>query len=353
MKKIDILGWYNRENVGDNAFQTVLSRWFCDHDVRFVTPPQHTRSDADLVILGGGAVASQYYLNQITPTPTGNVIALGVDTEWESELSLLRNAGLKFIAFRSREDYVDFHGGKLDVEPPAPNTVVHCPDLAFSLTPTGTPVLDRYRKYPKRRAVGVFLTDYVMPSHSRDLYYFGPRADQFAQGLAGALDRIAEKCEVVLVPCSVGETGNDRRINLHVAAFMRHRPTIIEDPLPPEDAIDLIADCTAVVAMRYHSHIFSLVAGTPFASVDFTKKASTILKDYSVILNDAKVSRDMTAVRRKEDKFFDFDATVQRIDAAIDAGTRDTERAISLAYARQCREEVATLQNVVLSRFVG
>jgi len=62
--KISIVGWYGKNNVGDEAFRFVLSDFFQDHQVEFVTPPQLC-SNPDIVVLGGGAVASPFYLNTL------------------------------------------------------------------------------------------------------------------------------------------------------------------------------------------------------------------------------------------------------------------------------------------------
>jgi LmbE family N-acetylglucosaminyl deacetylase len=344
MKRIEILGWYNKNNVGDDAFQIVLGDWFANHDVRFVTPPMKTREDADLVILGGGAVASNYYLEAITQT-TKRIpcIVLGVDIEYPAEAELLARFGFDEVVFRSREDVITYQ----NIPDFLTNNARYCPDLAFHLTASGKPVLPSYKK-KDRRTLGVFVTDYVMPSRDRDLYHFGPRADQFAQGLGGVLDQLSEKCEIVFLPCSTGNAGDDRRINRHVASFMEHAPTIIDDQLDPKRMIDLIAGCTATLCMRYHAHIFSLIAGTPFASIEFTKKVATLMGEYQ-----PRVERPLVAVTKQEDGYFNFDHAYENTLAAIVAGSHDDkdEHAIAKEYAADCRERVNSMNELILSEW--
>lgn len=346
-KKVDVLGWYGRHNVGDDAFYLMFSGALRGHDVHFITPPNKTRSDADLVILGGGAVANSYYLNCITPLTHGKCLALGIDVEWEKEAEALFSYGFDHVVFRDKSDYVLY---VRDVEQKCAvdvDVVSYCPDLAFSLKHLPNTFVPRYRKTDKLRAIAVMATDYVMPARDRDLYYCGPRADQFAQGLGAVLDKLSEKVEVILLPCSTGEYGDDRRINYHIASFMRHPPTIVTDRLGPKQMIDTISTCQATVCMRFHAHVFSLIAGVPFASIEFTKKARTLVADFQT-----KTNRPLTAVIKKEDGFFDFDYALENINSALDAGTRNTERTLSLDYVQSCRERVDTMMEQVLRRYL-
>ena len=349
MKKVDLLGWYGRKNVGDDAFQAVFSEWFKEHNVCFITPPNFTRPDADIVILGGGAVCSSYYLNQIA-SPNARRYAIGVDVEWKEEAHALASYGFDYLSFRSQEDIATFArhvmSGPFVSTRGGASIADYIPDLAFSLTPTGKNVIGAYKGNQDKRVIAVFLTDYLMPSRDRDLYYFGPRADQFCQGMAAVLDELAEKAEVILMPCSTGEGGNDIRVNLHTAAFMRHAPTIVFDRLSPVQMIDFIAGCSATICMRYHSHIFSIIAGTPFASIQFTKKVRTLINDYA-----PEVSRELVAVTRL-DGYFEFDNTLEVVNTALVADSRNTEKAISLAYAEKCKKQVDKLKQMLLRNYL-
>lgn len=340
--KIDILGWYNRQNIGDDAFQAVFSKWFAGHNPRFVTPPHFTRPYAELVILGGGAVASDYYLERIH-LGSCPLIALGIDLEWEAEARKLVNSGFNLISLRDRQD-VDLlrslrPGGLL-------LPVDYCPDLAFALTPTGEDVLSRYRRTDKR-AIAVCATDYVMPSRTRDLYHCGPRADQFCDGLGKLLDKLSEKAEIFLLPCSTGEGGNDRRVNLHIASFMQKRPTIVEDQLTPVEMIDFMAPCALTICQRFHAHVFSVIAGTPFVNIEFTKKARNLVREYQT-----GTARQVIGIARQPDGFFNFDHAEEVCLAALRAGSQGEEFNYASAFAGMCRKAVESLRQHVLSGYV-
>lgn len=267
--KICIVGWYGKKNVGDEAFRVVFQRFFEGHELRFVTPPQ-TCPDSDAVILGGGAVASPFYLNSLPPVPR---YAIGIDLAYDSEANLMAEAAFRKIYVRTRNDC------EL-LQKAASCPVVAIPDLAFYIRPTGQDILGKYKLHSDRKTLGVLVTDYVNPAIDRSIELFTQRANNFKINLAAKLDDLYDQgYEVLLIPCSTGGYGDDRRMNLDLAAFMRHSPTNIMDTIGPQEMIDLIAQCDVTLCQRFHAHIFSIIAGTPFISIEFTRKVKTLLQE--------------------------------------------------------------------------
>jgi polysaccharide pyruvyl transferase WcaK-like protein len=193
---------------------------------------------------------------------------------YESEADLLAKANFKAVFLRNTTD-IETMRRKLNCP------VEAMPDLAFLLKPTGNDVLSQYRK-KDRKTIGVFVTDYVNPAIDRSVKEFGSRSWSFIQVMAKQLDKISITHEVILVPCSTGGYGDDRRINLDLAAFMEKRPTNIMDSLSPQSMIDLISGLDATVCMRFHAHIFSIIAGKPFVSIGFTRKVQLLLEENGI-----------------------------------------------------------------------
>lgn len=267
--KINVLGWYGMNNVGDEVFRHVFCELLAGHELRFVTPPSSC-DDCDVVVLGGGAVVSPFYLERL---PSGNydLYAVGVDLAYETEADLLKGLPIRGAVMRNRADLARM-----------PCHAEYAPDLAFLMRPSGADVLSRYKKTAKK-TVGVFATDYVNPAIDRPVNEFSGRAASFKTGMAKELDLLAAAgYEVILVPCATGGYGDDRRINLDIAAFMKGKPTLVFDTLSPQEMIDLIAGLDAAVCMRYHSHIFCVVAGTPFVSVEYTRKVRCFLSENGI-----------------------------------------------------------------------
>jgi polysaccharide pyruvyl transferase WcaK-like protein len=271
--KIEIVGWMNKSNVGDEAFRNFHSLTFRNHHISFITPPQIC-SNPDMVVLGGGAVLSPYYLESMKHLDCPRYI-LGASIGYESEMDLIAN-------YKWEEIYVRDKG---DVKPLAEKTktsVKWTPDIAFVNYPTNQNILSRYQKHPNRKPMGVLVTDYVNPAIDRSVTDFANSSMSFKQNLANELSDLSDDWEVFLIPCSTGGYGNDIRMNLDIFSFMKNEPTIIMDALCAQDMIDLIAQMKLTICQKFHAHIFSMIAGTPFVSIEYTRKVKCLLKEHSL-----------------------------------------------------------------------
>jgi polysaccharide pyruvyl transferase WcaK-like protein len=261
--KIAIVGWYGKSNVGDEAFRDAMLDIFHGHTVSFVTPPRVPDSP-DVVILGGGNVITPFYMDVLPNCPR---YALGVGLGYESEVELLEKYNFRHVIVRNVSD-LPLLLQKLKCP------VMATPDLAFMYRPSP----QFYRGTAK--TIGVLLTDYINPAIDRPVEEFGERAINFQKAIAKELDRlIEEQFEVVLLPCSTNGYGDDRRIALDVAAWMQHYPKVVMDSISPQNMIDIIAGMTATICVRFHAHIFSMIAGVPFVSIPWSRKVRLLLSE--------------------------------------------------------------------------
>lgn len=278
--KIDIIGWYNRGNIGDEAFANVMPQIFAGHDVRLVTPncdPKQPYPDA--VVLGGGAVVSPYYLKMLPPNECPRY-AVGIDISYESEIDLLAAHNFKGVWVRNQTDL------------PALQEKLKCPvhyipDLAFAIKlplinklPEGAAEYLSGNKTNKR--VGVLISDYISPAIDRPISEFAARHWSFITNLANKLDWMVESgWDVFFIPCATAGYGDDRRINANVAAFMRHKEKTIQlhEAMDPATMIEFLSQMNLTVCLRFHGHILSVMAGTPFVSIEHTRKVDLFLKE--------------------------------------------------------------------------
>lgn len=269
--KIVITGWFGGSNCGDEAFKIAHAEIFRGHDYQFVTPPRNL-PPSDIYVLGGGAVVSPYYLDGF-PDDGRPRYAIGVDLAYESEAELLKKARFDEVLVRHRAD-LDLLRSRLTCP------VSYVPDLAYALFPTGQDLLRWYQVEKGRRILGVMLTDYVLPAIDRPVEKFRGRADSFVAVLAHELNKLRTAgWEPLLIPLSTGGYGNDLRVNLEIASFLKNLPAIVMDTLSPQECVNLIAQCDATLCMKFHAHIFSIIAGTPFVSIPFTRKVRLTLAE--------------------------------------------------------------------------
>jgi polysaccharide pyruvyl transferase WcaK-like protein len=266
---IGILGWYGKKNIGDDAFCKVMLDFFenpasmVGNNVSFYTPPN--KPEGDVIILGGGAVVSPYYLNLLPKDKP--LYALGVNLEYESEANLIRNIPFHEVVVRQEAD--------IPLLNDMPFKVTLAPDLAFWYKTPYKPTSEN-----RSRRVGVMLTDYIKPAINRSFDKSGERYKKFIVEMAARLDSLIEEGYVVyLYPCSTGGYGDDRRINLDVKAFMKHEPVIYLESFTPEKLINHLAWCDFTICMRLHAHIFSAIAKTPCISITFTRKVCEFINE--------------------------------------------------------------------------
>lgn len=271
--KISIVGWYGMSNVGDESFRRILPDFFgVSHNIEFVTPPRRPTSP-DIVVLGGGAVVSPFYLNVLPDCPR---YALGVDIAYESEIDLLANYNFREVLVRNTTDL------------PAMREKLAChveaiPDLAFLMRPPLTPALCDGGGPPRPKSIGVFATDYVNPAIDRPVAEFSARSWSFQECMAAELDRLARRgCQIKLMSCATDGYGDDRRINLGIKAFMREPATCYMSSLSPDAMLSEIGHLDGALCMRYHAHVFAMIAGTPFLSIAFTRKVQLLLENHGI-----------------------------------------------------------------------
>lgn len=269
---IEILGWYNKGNAGDESFKKYIIYTFRGHNLSFITPPAKC-GNADMVILGGGAVISPFYLNEIINQANCPKYALGVSISYLSEMDLIK--GFKHIYIRDAFDVEEF---RKHVDCP----VDFIPDLSFFHTQSGGDVIKKYAPCNRRKSIAIAATDYVGPAIDRSAEEFGARAHSFRVNLAKELTILSKDWDIYMIPLSSSKYGNDIRVNLDVAAWMEAIPIQIYDALTPMDAIDLIGQMDLTICMKYHSILFSLISGTPFVSMAFTRKVDLFLQEHNL-----------------------------------------------------------------------
>jgi polysaccharide pyruvyl transferase WcaK-like protein len=265
---IDIVGWHGKHNAGDEAFRLAFETFFAGHRLNFLTPPVMA-NQGDMVVLGAGSVVSPFYLESI-PNDNRPLYALGIGIAYESEIDLLATRNFKHIMVRNDTDVAA-------MQKKLPNCIVQgIPDIAF--LHRCTPNIAR-----KPKTAVVLATDYVNPAIDRPVEKFAARAFSFQKKMAEVCDTLLDQgWEVTLLPCSTGGYGDDRRMALDIMAFMKHpydSVTNIMETMTPEKMIEIIAAHEFSISMRFHAHIFSIIAGTPFVSIGATRKVDLFLAE--------------------------------------------------------------------------
>jgi polysaccharide pyruvyl transferase WcaK-like protein len=294
--KINIVGWFDKKNIGDECFKPAINHIFLKHHLEYITPPNN-HTNPDIAVLGGGAVASPFYLEKLPKNC--KKYALGIDLAYESESDLLAAAKFDGIFIRNQTDVKKF-GWKFDCP------VRAMPDLSFFLKPSGVNVIEKkgLRNNKEKKKVAVFPTDYVNPAIDRSVKEFGNKAYSFAENTAKELDILQENgWDVYIMCCSTGGYGDDRRMALQISSFCKNKLEVVLDTYSPQDMIDFIAQMDLTICQRFHSHLFSVIAGTPLISMEYTRKVHVFLEEMGIrdSITAAKFNGEIFDTSRMQD----------------------------------------------------
>jgi polysaccharide pyruvyl transferase WcaK-like protein len=257
--KINFIGWYGRDNLGDEAFKLAHAQLFPGaervYTVDVVDPT------ADLLILGGGDVVKSFYLNKI---PAGMpYYALGVGLGYDSEIELLKKKPPLQAYFRNHQDKNLALNHGIQAE--------YAPDLTFIIDAPKS----RY-KLPnrvKKKSMAVILTDSINASHANEKIKELSYAEYFKWELASSLDDLSEWYQIYFVLYSWDQYSNDLRMAMDIVARMStHEAQIINRQFSIVESIDLMKKFDLVLSMKFHGLIFSTIAATPFVNIGMTKK---------------------------------------------------------------------------------
>ena len=263
MTNIPILGWYHKQNVGDEAFKDVFRA-----AVRQVDPSAtlsfHTYAlkspTPEKILLGGGDVIRPFYLSKIPPGV--RIVPMGVGLGYETEIDLLAEANVPFALFRNVEDVELARLKGINAE--------YCPDLTYFLTEPEPWEIN----FGEGKTLGVLLSDEISPTFERNqakeyLYY-----EYFKWELASILDFLGEFYNICFVSFSTTESINDHKVSLDIYRRMsvRDRVSFITEPLSLPQALWTIGQFDLVISMKFHGIMFAVNQGVPFINIAETRK---------------------------------------------------------------------------------
>lgn len=271
--RIQVLGWFGKGNVGDEAYKLAYPLVLPDHDMSFVT---EFESPPDLAILGGGDVVHAHYTGRFRELPPGSPYAV-------ASVSLTEGSDFDFLRGAVGVNVRDRYSLRLAIDRGIDAVLI--PDFAFALRPDADRgrslalgVLEGQDKDVYDRIVVVVVSAYLMHAGPRSLSRDLTRFLQVSQDLSDVLD--STDASVLFVPFCTRDPIDDRAANSFVASRCKwhKKHAVIHGPVGVQDALDLIAGADAVVSTRLHSSIFATVAATPFVDVTHHSKNAGYLE---------------------------------------------------------------------------
>lgn len=257
-KKVLVVGWYNKGNLGDEAFKSSFRLlWpkttfdFQDH-----IPPD-VNASYDCVFIGGGSFLDLPLPQIETVSIPMGFIGIGLGRFIEpANLAAIRRAAVVIVRDTLSAGYL----------PPEIGHIV-APDLVFAQP-------NDYPYSGSNRHVLVIGNDFLSPSYKSAEWQSLAYA-WFCQEFAKIADQMVDhRVHVELIPMCINKSIDDRRFNSQIVTRMKHRGLVNWETVEVGDAKLrwLIAESELVVSLRLHGAILAAMAGTPFVLIGSHEK---------------------------------------------------------------------------------
>lgn len=269
--KIHVLGWYGKSNIGDESYKTAFPLVFPGHEFQFTDK----LAQADAVIVGGGDILSDPFLNQTLSCdkPLSVISASATDKTDTNKLKKFKNVYVR--DFKSLEI---LRAKGIDAK--------YAPDVAFALNANkvrGREIIEAEFKSQKRdlyeKVVVVVLNGNLVDSEASG--YDGRKFISF-QNLAFQLGHVADftNASFLFVPFGQDFPWDDRVPNAWVAQRCKwwKKNVVLWNQSSDQNVLNIISAADAVVSTRLHSTIFSITAGTPFVDITHNHKNTALLE---------------------------------------------------------------------------
>lgn len=247
-----VLGWYDNQNLGDEAFKDAFrhlwpqANFTFSSDIRKFDPQVH-----GALWLGGGDIFGGNQFLELPPDVPVAVIGVGISGLNDAVRRVLDRAQIVIVRdHASKTAYPRAH---------------LAPDLIFSLPERQIP--------PSENMVLMLLNDFFSPRRHSP---WGTQVHNgvFVNEMAKVVDGfVAQKKRVVFAPMGVGGI-DDRRAAAQVIGLLA-RPTAVDwilDPVSDDSLWDLVGRSSLVVTQRFHGMVYSAVSDRPCVAICGHKK---------------------------------------------------------------------------------
>jgi len=260
---IHVLGWYDHDNIGDEAYKIAFPKLFKNHDFTF---GEKIQGKPDTIILGGGDVLSPKFTKQLDAHPQAKKYAFSINlraTDITPQLSQFdKIISRNFVDLRTVDNYK-----------------IQCyPDFTFILEPNADngkqlikSLFEKYKSELYENVVVLTLNSFLCVREkilARDYVAF----DKICYDLSKLMDNT--NASFILVPFGNGFPQNDRISNAFVYANAKFwkKNLLLFEKLSIQQTLDIFAAADAAVTTRLHSAIFSCIGGTPFVDITHHSK---------------------------------------------------------------------------------
>ncbi len=273
------IGFYDRANVGDEAFKNAFTTLFSSSaNIKFVCIDdiEYISADVTAVVVGGGDICNEYFMNKIKKlleTYNGPCYGFSIGIPFESCVHLLEI--FDHVVLRTYQDL------ELVANTIGNKNVTYLPDATWLLKPqTIVPAKTNLTLNPKSLKIALCLAQPAFANNACENLLL----DGFTR-LLRLLTHEYKGCQIKLVPFNTSENDKECDYKIHSKLMEKVKDLSnvenITDPLykNPIEMLKYIGTFNLVIGMRFHSIVFSAIQNTPFVSIYTTRKINNLMKD--------------------------------------------------------------------------
>jgi len=268
--QINVVGWYNKRNCGDESYKEAFPKVFPNYSFIFTEQPI---KNADAYIIGGGDVLTKKLLETFSKIDKPKHI-MSVTVSQDFDKSLFN--GFRTIIVRDKQSQKTLSKNKVD-------SLLY-PDFSFALDydkEKGEDIIKSLFQKDNRdlygKKIAIVVNAHLLPTYGATAFE-NARFDRFAFDLAIGTDETP--ASFIFIPFSTKQPWDDRISNAIVANRCKwwKKNVIVFEEMSVQNIINIISACDGVVSSRLHSSIFSATTEVPFVDITHNHKNKYFLE---------------------------------------------------------------------------
>lgn len=293
---IIIIGYYDHNNIGDEQYKTTFMSMMKEHlkcpsvkrfNIKFIDSDLLKSTvilDSDIIILGGGDVLNNYFLDEINEKFKGKpnkILAVSVGLPYEDILINTEKLALIDYIFLRTEQDIELFGKYYRKE-----RLFYLPDISYFLLNQELKAKSEiYKKLVSinksgTKILALCLNRHIYSEKMSDCY------KSIISELAVTVNQLLrQKYFVVFLPFNTNNDNAENDILIHDDVYneidekLRRNVMNITSRLSVSDTFDLFEQFSVVLPMRFHACLFSIYHRVPMVPILTTKKVSNIILD--------------------------------------------------------------------------
>jgi polysaccharide pyruvyl transferase WcaK-like protein len=271
MKRLLVLGFYDRGNLGDEMFRETLPLLVPDFNCTFIPTDccEELIDSYDGIICGAGDIFNEYFMTTIEKiienVSKKPIYIVGMGVPYVSMFKSHYLSLFDHVFLRETTDLFQLTqqiGGRY----------AHAlPDLAFLKTPlTWFPT--------KKRIIGVFLAQ-PMRAH-----------ENYINSMIDLLTHVSKFGNLKFIRFNYSENPeeDDKYIQNDIQKILEDKGIFVDNDLSiytTDQILEMLTRFQFAICGRFHAHIYATIAGCPFISVAFTRKTELFMKEENLDLS--------------------------------------------------------------------